>query len=119
MYTLKINKMLQANKKFDSWEMCYYHEYLYSVDVLDGVKDRVLTVTMYVTTSPVRYDGTIWTLSDWQTEQPQTLRAFKTDSRNWEMMSIGEREDGSMFLQDHCGVRYELDSSFDDIMSKI
>lgn len=111
--------MLGSKKVFDSWENCYFYEYLYAVDVLDDSKDRIVTFTMYVKTSPVRYDGVIWTLSDWQTEQPKTFRAFKTDARDLVMMSIGEREDGSMFLQDHCGIRYELDSNFDAIMNKI
>lgn len=119
MYTLKINKVLGSKKVFDSWENCYFYERLYAVDVLDDEKDKIMTFSMYIRTSPVRYDGVIWTLSDWQTEQPKTFMAFKTDNRGWAMMSIIEQEDGSILLQDHCGVRYELDSSFDTIINEI
>lgn len=119
MYTLKINTLLDSDKAYDSFCNQWNYEDLYAVDVLDDEKDRVMTFTMYITTSPGRYDGAIWTLSDWQTIQPKTFEAFKADSLDWAMMAIIELENGSMRLRDHCGILYELDSSFDDIIINI
>lgn len=116
MCTLKINTLLDSDKVFDSWENCWYREDLYAVDVLDEHLGKIMTISMYVKVSPVKYDGFIWTLSDWKTEQPQDLKAFKKRSAEWVMMNVVERSDKLTWIYDHRGIDYDLDFNFEIIL---
>lgn len=116
MYTLKINTLLDSDKVFNSFANQWAYEDLYAVDVLDENMKRFMTFSMLVKTYTEGKRGEIYTLENWQLEQPQTVKAFRRDDMVWIPMTIMENDGGLQWLRDQCDIDYDLDFNFETIL---
>lgn len=107
---------MDSDKVFDSFANQWTYEDLYAVDVLDENMNSFMTFSMLVKNYAEGKRGEIFTLENWQLDQPQTVKAFIRDGRACIPMTVMENDSGLQWLHDQCGINYDLYFNFETIL---